>query len=70
MNIYIISGEPTDGSYMYAYVSSLSILADSEQEALEMAKNNGGLLGKSDKWTIELVTQKNGVFHESVTQDY
>lgn len=70
-NIFVIEGEPSDGTYMYRYVASMTVLAIDKQTAIQYASHKDMLLGDSSKWTVtEHLLDSPGIVDYSYTQDY
>lgn len=54
MNLYVVYGEPTDGTYMDDYVQAVIAAAPSEQAARHLGENRG-LLGDLDKYRVQKI---------------
>ena len=72
MNIYLVYGEESDGTYMYHY-SSFNVVAASNEE--EARKLNSALLGKSENYIVKFIGKtdiykKACIIEQAITLDY
>lgn len=75
MKIYKISCYSDCGSYFESYLQSLTIIADSPDQAKEIAKkwqsNNQSFIYSENKWEImEISSVENGVIDYNIDSDY
>ncbi len=69
--VFEIHGEPTDGTYMSAYVASVVVVAIDKESAIYAAQRDDKLLGEPKDWTVEEIdTSVPGVKSHNYTQDY
>ena len=69
--LFTIEGEATDGTYMFTYVQSMTILAIDQQTAIDYANINGQLLGDVSSWNItEHSIDCPGIIDYSYSRDY
>ena len=60
MNIYKVYGVKSDSQF--GYTISVTLFADNEEEAIEIAYKDGELSGKPTEWRVELVEMTKRVF--------
>lgn len=75
MKIYKISCCSDCGTYFGAYLQSLTIIADSPDQAKELAKkwqsNNQSFIYSENEWEIrEISSVENGVIDYNIDSDY
>lgn len=68
--IFEVNCEPTDGTHMFQYIDAVIVAAHDENEAIQLADDEG-LRGDKNKFTVKkIAATKPQVISSHYTQDY